>query len=365
MSAASISAGATAHDSATLTGSVNAGGTVTYSYYTNNICSTGKVSLAAVTVTAGAVPNSATVTFNTAGTYYWQAVYSGDANNNGATSPCTAGNNEQLIVKANPTIATTLSAGSISAGATANDSATLTGSVNAGGTVTYSYYTNNACSTGKVSLAVVTVTAGAVPNSATVTFNTAGTYYWQAVYSGDANNNGATSTCTSEQLTVNQASPSIGTTLSAASISAGATANDNATLTGSVNAGGTVTYSYYTNNTCSTGKVSLAAVTVTAGAVPNSATVTFNTAGTYYWQAVYSGDANNNGATSTCTSEQLTVNQASPSIGTTLSAASISAGATAHDSATLTGLVNSTGRHRHLQLLHQQHLLGGAGEPAR
>ena len=71
---------------------MNAGGTVTYSYYTNNTCSTGKVSLAAVTVTAGAVPNSATVTFNTAGTYYWQAVYSGDANNNGATSPCTAGN---------------------------------------------------------------------------------------------------------------------------------------------------------------------------------------------------------------------------------------------------------------------------------
>ena len=54
-----------------------------------------------------------------------------------------------------------------------------------------------------------------------------------------------------------------------------------------MNAGGTVTYSYYTNNTCSTGKVSPAAVTVTAGAVPNSATMTFNTAGTYYWQAVY------------------------------------------------------------------------------
>ena len=44
--------------------------------------------------TAGAVPNSATVTFNTAGTYYWQAVYSGDANNNGATEPVHGG--EQL-----------------------------------------------------------------------------------------------------------------------------------------------------------------------------------------------------------------------------------------------------------------------------
>jgi uncharacterized repeat protein (TIGR01451 family) len=35
--------------------------------------------------------------------------------------------------------------------------------------------------------------------------------------------------------------------------------------------------------------------------------VTFNTAGTFYWQAVYSGDANNVGATSVCTAEVVTV----------------------------------------------------------
>ena len=54
-------------------------------------------------------------------------------------------------------------------------------------------------------------------------------------------------------------------------------------------------YSYYTNNTCTTGKVAVNTVTVpTSGIVPNSNAVTFNSAGTYYWQAVYSGDANNN-----------------------------------------------------------------------
>ncbi len=71
--------------------------------------------MGAVTVpTSGAVPNSSTVTFNSVNTYYWQAVYSGDANNNGATSPCTATNNEQLTVaKGAPSISTTLSSASI------------------------------------------------------------------------------------------------------------------------------------------------------------------------------------------------------------------------------------------------------------
>jgi hypothetical protein len=77
-----------------------------------------------------------------------------------------------------------------------------------------------------------------------------------------------------------------------------------------------VTYSVYTNNTCtalattgSTGQINAQppAVTVTNGVVPNSANVTFQQGGTYYWQAVYSGDANNARATSDCTSEILTV----------------------------------------------------------
>ena len=84
--------------------------------------------------TSGTVPNSSTVTFNNAGTFYWQAVYSGDANNNGASSPCTATNNEQLTVnKASPTITTTLSSGTITAGTTAYDTSNLTGDVDAHG----------------------------------------------------------------------------------------------------------------------------------------------------------------------------------------------------------------------------------------
>ena len=354
LSAGSIGVGGTAHDAATLTGFVNSTGlgTVTYSYYTNNTCTTGQVNLAAVTVsTAGVVPNSATVTFNTPGLYYWQAVYSGDANNNGASSPCTAGNNEQLIVKAAPTISTTLSSASITAGSTANDSSTLTGATaTAGGTVTYSYYTNNTCTLTKAAAGTETVTNGVVPNSTTITFNTAGTFYWQAVYSGDTNNNGATSSCTAgnnEQLSVTKASPTIATTLSAASITAGSTAYDTSNLSGaSGTAGGTVVYSYYTNNTCTLTKAAAGTETVTNGVVPNSTTITFNTVGTFYWQAVYSGDTNNNAPTSSCTAgnnEQLSVTKASPTIATTLSAASITVGSTAHDTSTLSSASGTAG----------------------
>ena len=72
------------------------------------------------------------------------------------------------MTKASPTITTTLSAGSITAGATANDTSTLSGAgaATGAGTVAYSYYTNNTCTTGQVTVSTVTVpTSGNVPNS--------------------------------------------------------------------------------------------------------------------------------------------------------------------------------------------------------
>ena len=153
------------------------------------------------------------------------------------------------------------------------------------------------------------------PASAGFTPSAAGTYWWFVSSGADSNNNAASSLCNSGSMTkttVSLASPTLTTTLSANSITAGGTAYDTSTLSGgTASAGGTVTYSYWSNNTCTIGQVVVgSAVTVTSGVVPNSSVATFNSAGTYYWQAVYSGDANNNGASSTCTAitnEQLTV----------------------------------------------------------
>jgi hypothetical protein len=241
-------------------------------------------------------------------------------------------------INAHPSITTTLSDTTIEVGGTVHDSATLTGATaNAGGTVTYTVYTNDTCTDNPQSAGTKTVTNGVVPDSNPITFNQTGDFYWQAVYSGDANNDPATSVCTSEHLVVTKKSPSIATTLSATTIEVGGTVHDSATLTGATaDAGGTVTYTVYTDNACSQGAQDAGTVTVTNGNVPDSNPITFNTAGDYFWQAVYSGDANNNGASSVCTSEHLVVTKKQPAMTT-------APNLIPNDDATISGAFNATG----------------------
>jgi hypothetical protein len=344
LSSNSVSIGGSVHDSATLSGATaDAGGTVTYTVYSDNSCTTSVASGGTKTVTNGVVPNSDSVTFNSAGTFYWQAAYSGDANNSSALSDCTS---EQMVVNKNaPTIATVLSDTSVAIGTPVHDSSTLSGATsNASGSVTYTVYSDNACSQNAQSAGTVTVTNGMVPDSNAITFNAAGTYYWQAAYSGDANNDPATSACQSEIVTVNPNAPGITTLLSSNSVAIGVPVHDSSTLTGATNnAGGTVTYTVYSDNACTTSVASGGTKTVTNGVVPDSDAVSFNAAGTYYWQAVYSGDANNQSATSVCTSEQVVVNPNAPTIATVLSAVSAAIGEPVHDSSTLSGATADAG----------------------
>ncbi len=250
LSSSSVTAGSAVHDSATLHGQTsNAGGTVTYKAYTDSSCTQGAQSGRHEDGHERATcPDSDPITFNSVGDYYWQASYSGDSNgNNAVKSTCT---DEHLVVtKKSPTIATVLSQSTITVGGSVNDTSNLTGATsNAGGTVTYSVYSNASCTGGAQDAGTKTVTNGVVPNSNSLTFNTAGDYYWQASYSGDSNNNAAKSPCTSEHLVVNPKSPTIATTLSSSTITVGGTIHDSATLTGATsNAGGTVTYTVYTD----------------------------------------------------------------------------------------------------------------------
>jgi hypothetical protein len=350
----SILPGQSTFDTATLSGqTATAGGTVTYNVYTNNTCTTSagaglQPSGNPYTVTNGLVPNSDPVTFPSAGTFYWQASYSGDSFNASAKSTCTS---ETLIVKTTPSITTTLSASSIPVNGSAHDSSHLTGATaTAGGTVTYHVYTDNTCTTLASGLQPTgnpyAVTNASPADSGSVTFPTSGTFFWQAVYSGDANNSDATSDCTTEQLTVTAASTSVTTLLSSSSITAGGSSHDTATLHG-VTAGdtGQVTFTVYTDSACTSQATAAqigsqpAPVTLTTGqTVVDSPTVTFNQVGpgTYYWQASYGGDSNNGAAVSLCSSEPQTVTKASPTIGTTLSASLVAVGGTAHDTAALT-----------------------------
>jgi hypothetical protein len=182
--------------SVTLSGvTTTAGGTVTYTVYTNANCTTQvtPTQTATRTVTNGAAPNSSPFTFTQVGTVYWQAVYSGDASNSPAASPCVALN----VTQASPTLSLTVTPGAIMVWDTATGSATLTGATaNAGGTATYTIYTDNTCATPVTPAQTATrsVTNGAIPG-VTFQFDFSGAVYWRVTYTGDANNNGTVGPC--------------------------------------------------------------------------------------------------------------------------------------------------------------------------
>ena len=207
---------------------------------------------------------------------------------------------------ASPTI-TTKTGGTVvlGSGNKLTDTATLAGGFSPTGTITFTL--TNPSSAVK-DTETVTVTGNGVYSPAGFLPDMAGTWHWVASYSGDGNNNKVASGATEEPLVVSKASPTITTTLSASTGVIGAAVHDSSVLTGvTANAGGTVTYTVYTNDTCTLGAQDAGTKTVASGVVPDSNPITFNTVGTWYWQAVYSGDANNNGATSTCTSETLVI----------------------------------------------------------
>jgi hypothetical protein len=234
-----------------------------------------------------ATPNGATVSIAMAG---------------GGIVNCTYTNHINL----SPSITTTLSANPVTVGATVHDSATLTGATaNAGGTVTYTVYTNDTCTANPQDAGTKTVTNGVVPDSDPITFNSAGDFFWQAVYSGDANNNGASSACTSEHLVVNKNQPAMSTAQNLLP-------NDDATLSGATsNAGGTITFDLFSPSdaTCSGTPDFTQTVNVNGNGTYSTTNTTFKASdeGTWRWQVIYSGDANNQGSTSACGVEQFTI----------------------------------------------------------
>jgi hypothetical protein len=191
-------------------------------------------------------------------------------------------------------------------GTSVYDTATLAKATSdAGGTVTYKLFTDNTCTTLSTTPALnqtVTVTNAIVPNSSSVTFTNAGTFYFQATYNGDANNpGGAQSPCTSETVVVGPNAP-------APHSSPVAQIKDTVTVSGlTSNATGTVTVRLFSNNTCTTQVGGDQTFPVSGSTF--SAETTFQTvgSGTFYYQVSYDGDSNNTGFTSACTAESVGV----------------------------------------------------------
>jgi hypothetical protein len=342
LSSSEITAGESVYATSTLAGDTpDAGGKVTYYYFTGDLCSVGAVQVGSpVTVTGGSVQPSTPQQFDTAGSYSWKALYDGDLNNNRAESAC-----EPLTVsKTNPSVSIRLYPNATSVYGSVKAQAFLVGlSPTAGGNVTYEYFPGSICAgTNNTIVSVNDVMSGRVPHSTTQAIGSAGSYSWKAFYSGDQNNSPATSPC--ERLTVRRA---FVTALlppgGLSSITVGGSVVFTASLSTSIpNAGGKVTYYYFASGSCSGIGVQIGSpVTVSGGSVPHSAPQQFNTTGTYNWYAVYSGDPNHNGATSEC--GKLTVSRTSPTITLSVTPSTVLANQQLTASATVSGF-RATGR---------------------
>jgi LPXTG-motif cell wall-anchored protein len=299
---------------------------------------------------------SGNVTVSAAGKYYWVASYGGDANNEAVTGSCGDQGETSTVNPANPTIVTTATGGSLPAGSI-SDSANLTGvTAGAGGTITFKLYGPSAtpdCSGAAIFTQAVTVNGPGNYGPVTTTVANAGSYYWIASYSGDANNNPVSGQCgdDGETSVVTKANPNISTVAEATDDTLpGTSVKDVASLTGlSANAGGTVTFKIYSDSTCSTLVTTLGPVNISA-VVGGAATATspdytgITQAGTYWFIASYSGDGNNNAVSGDCgdDNEDVTIKKAAPQISTTATNGTLPPG-TISDTANLTGVTANAG----------------------
>jgi hypothetical protein len=319
-----VNEGAKVKDQATLSGTnaSKATGTVTYSVYSDSKCEKLVTKAGEVSVSEGKAGASEEKELEAGATYYWQAVYSGDAKNLGSSSTC---GKEVLNVKAKMSISTLLS-GEEQSGTEiivknetpVTDGATLSGtnSSKATGTVTYSVYSDSKCEKLVTKAGEVSVSEGKAPASSEELFSF-GTYYWQAVYSGDSTHQGVTATCGGEVEFVT-AETSLTTSLTSEvesgteiEVREGDRVGDTATLSGesASKATGAVGYSIFSDSKCEKPVGEAGIVPVTEGTIPPSSEV-FLPAGTYYWRASYSGDALNESSTSACGSEIVVVKPA-------------------------------------------------------
>src|SRR6202034_756648 len=323
-------AGASFHDTSTVVGvSGAATGTVTYSFFADGTSAGPPVSTDAATIAgSGAVPDSTTTGALAAGSYSFEATYGGDATNLGGVSACERfvvlpGVLPALVVSTTTTGLinnTTLVAptGTEVAGPSFHDTSTVVGASGAAtGTVTYSFFADGTCAGTPVSTDAVTIAgSGAVPNSTTTGALAAGSYSFEATYSGDTTYLGGVSACEPfvvlapvvipPGLVVSTTTTGLinNTTLVAPTGTevAGASFHDTSTVVGASGAAtGTVTYSFFADGTCAGTPVSTDAVTIAgSGAVPNSTTTGALAAGSYSFEATYSGDTTYLGGVSAC-----------------------------------------------------------------
>ncbi len=342
----------TLRDTADLEGGSNPTGTITFTLVAPG---GGTVDTETVAVSGNGIYTTPTGFVLSAGaaigTYQWNATYSGD-NNDDPVSNTNDPNERVTVSAASPTLATAPSPDTVTLGATVppilTDSAILAGGFNPTGTITFTLvYNNTTVDTETVIVngngTYTTPTGFTLPTTGTAI----GAYQWNATYSGDSDNTPLSDVNDpTERVTVSAASPTLTTTPSPNTLAAGVTLKDTAFLVDGFHPTGTITFTLVFNGST---PVDTETVTVNGnGAYTTPTGFTPGTAsGVYQWNAVYSGDANNNIASDVNDpTEQVTVIVPVLTLSTTPIPATVALGAspvTLNDTADLEGGLNPTG----------------------
>ena len=199
--------------------------------------------------------------------------------------------------------------GSETTGAQAYDVASFGQGETPSGTLYYDFFANGTCTAPSASHEIEPIVSGQpLPTSGGTDNLAAGTYSFQASYSGDSNYHSVTGSC--EPFNVAKATPSVGSTVHDFATSnpwsnsevTGARAYDTATVAASpgIPPTGTVEYSLFSNSQCESVAISTDQQTLASGTVPDSAPTSTLNAGSYSFIADYSGDGNYAVAVGSC-----------------------------------------------------------------
>jgi hypothetical protein len=219
----------------------------------------------------------------------------------------------KLTTTANPTGSVSIGTGSVSV----SDSATLTvgGAANWSGSLTFSLCGPNAgtCATGGTPVGSAQTVNQSTPqpiSSATTTVTSVGSYCWRGDFTSstpgvpNASDNGSNP---NECFTVTPVTPTL-TTQASGSVQLGNPISDTATLSGTASqpgspiiggsagpaAGGSITFTAFGPNSCSTVAFTSTAVPVSGDGTYGSGSFTPTAVGTYTFEATYTPDGSGN-----------------------------------------------------------------------
>jgi len=316
-----VAAGGEIHDTATIAGGFNPTGQITFDLYGPNDsnCSGTPAFTDSKPVSGNGSYDSLSFAPAQAGVYRWTASYSGDSDNNPAVTACNDANESVTVSPANPSLATNASAGVV-VGGQIHDTATLAAGFNPTGQITFNLYVpdDSSCSGPPAFMDTKSVSGNASYDSLSFTPTQAGVYRWTASYSGDANNNAVSSACNAvdESVTVSQAPPTL-TTSASPDIALGGSVHDTATLAGGSSPTGEIAFKLYgpDDSLCSGSPVFTDTKAVSGNGDYQSADITPTAPGTYRWTASYSGDSNNNNASTACNEGSESVAVQRPELG--------------------------------------------------